>query len=825
MKTFNYFQAAALLAAMLSFSGCIDFPDDDFYKKKEEPLPEESDKYTFLKRQRENAPKVAEKENLPENIAVDNLIVDRPEFQSLLKKFDPEKVTVSNDTAPSDPALADKPAPRFYDDLILLNGDEKVKVSLAFNSAPLVDVLPLFADILGFDFIADSELRGVVTVNFNSNMTRRELWEAFDKMLFLAGAGAVRSGYVIRIMPLAKMPQQGDIRAVSRGDGTSEVLFYPLKNLAVNEITNQLKPFLGTNSVVVPLARQNALLISDVSANIPKLKQILDVADQPVKTSRSRAIIYAKYITPTKLIAELATIMPILGFPISLAGTNNADQPGYIQLNGVDRLQLVMASAANAEAIGEVKRWVQILDNSMADDREQVYIYKVMCGRADHLIQALSAIFNVTGSSLVVSTTTSGATQTQVQQITQSRQQTTVNSNNLAAMSNSMLNTTVDRNSNVFELPVKVFSDGYNNRLVIRTTPRVYSIMRAVLERLDVVPAQVLLQVLIMEVTLTDSTKFGVEYSYQTGDGNLGSLSSINYNAATSSSSTDIPTGQGANFAIFNPDNPSEKFGAITALAGNSNVKVVASPQMLVSSNTKATINVGETIPILTQTSGSTINPDTITNTVDNEDTGIILTVTPQVTSNDLINLDISQEYSKAVTNTYSDIDSPVINKRTITTTMTIGNGRTMIIGGIIQEEIQDDLNTIPFIGNIPFLRRLVGQTDYQAKRVELLVLITGYIINEKSPLEDIIRRYNESVRSINKFEARIANEHEKDMERLRKQKLEELAEQSEKAQNDAVTASPSKDSGGELNNGKAVSAASTEKKTGTPDTVKAEKK
>lgn len=785
MKALNHLgRTAAILLAVLSFTGCNDFPEDDFHKKKEEPLPEEQDKYTFLRKQRENAPKVAPHPDAPDRIAVEELIVDRPEFQSLLKKFDPEKITANQDMAPSDPELADKPTPRFYDDLILLNGDEKVKVSLAFNSAPLVDVLPLFADILGFDFIADSELRGVVTVNFNSSMTRRELWEAFDKMLFLAGAGAVRSGYVVRIMPLSKMPQQGDIRAVSRGDGTSEVLFYPLKNNAVNEITNQIRPFLGTNSVIVPLPRQNALLISDVSSNIPKLKQILDVADQPVKTSRARAILYAKYITPTKLVAELATILPILGFPVSLAGTSNADQPGFIQLNGVDRLQLVMASAANAEAIGEVKRWVQILDNSMADDREQVYIYKVMCGRADHLILALSAIFNITGSSMVVSTTSTGATQTQVQQITQSRQQASVNLNNLAAMSNSMQNTTVDRNSNIFELPVKVFSDGYNNRLVIRTTPRVYSIMRAVLERLDVVPSQVLLQVLIMEVTLTDTTQFGIEYSYRTGSDNFGTLSSINYDASTASSSSNppvVPTGQGANFAIFNPGNPEEKFGSITALAGKNNVKVVASPQMLVSSNTKATINVGQTIPTLSQTSSSTINPDTVTNTVENKDTGIILTVTPQVTSTNLINLDISQEFSKAVTNTYSKIDSPIINKRTITTTMTIGNGRTMIIGGIIQEELQDNLNTVPFLGNIPFLRRLIGETDYQAKRVELLVLITGYIINEQSPLEDIIRRYNESVRAINTFEARIAHEHEKDMEQLRKAKEEEMKKEAEK--------------------------------------------
>ncbi|MEI3002308.1 MAG: hypothetical protein V8T86_15650 [Victivallis sp.] len=96
-----------------------------------------------------------------------------------------------------------------------MNGDEEIPVSLVFNSAPLLDVLPAFADVLGFNFVADSDLKGVVTLNLNSNMTRRELWNTFDRMLNLAGAGVTVEDSLLKIMALPKLAQQPGARVGS----------------------------------------------------------------------------------------------------------------------------------------------------------------------------------------------------------------------------------------------------------------------------------------------------------------------------------------------------------------------------------------------------------------------------------------------------------------------------------------------------------------------------------------------------------------------------------------------------------------------------------
>ena len=145
-------------------------------------------------------------------------------------------------------------------------------------------------------------------------------------------------------------------------------------------------------------------------------------------------------------------------------------------------------------------------------------------------------------------------------------------------------------------------------------------------------------------------------------------------------------------------------------------------------------------------------------NQIDYEETGIILTVTPQITSTDLISLDVKQELSQAVTNTSSSLDSPEIRKRTVETAMTIADGHTMIIGGLIQEKKNDNLDSLPFINKIPLLNRLAGNTNAEVERSEVLVMVTGYIVDEHSPVEDMIKRYNEAIEALNKHDKTLGD-------------------------------------------------------------------
>jgi len=759
---------AVLLAALTGLLGsCKSWLDDEPEKKDEkakkeekaekELTQEEKDRKRFAFLQDEKKKYQTRPKEAAESMEQELVKEEKPSAGVTARKA--EKISRIKSTALAPKQEKPKAALHFYDDFIILNGDEEIEVNLIFNNAPLLDVLPSFADALGFNFLADSDLRGNVTLNIDQKMTRKELWNTFDKMLNLSGAGVVVDGTLLRIMSLAKISRATDSR-FSR-DGSGELLYFPLKNTIAKEAAQQIRPFLGVNAICVELTRPNAVMIADDRANMPKVKQVLEHLDMAGKSGWKRKVIACRNILPSKLAEELTTVLPVLGFNV-YQKTDRTEQPGSVQVTGVDRLQVVVISAATDEAVKEIEQWVDLLDNSDSLDQERVFVYKVRNSKAVNLTQALAMIYDMQGSSLTIDTNT-GNSRTDAINSTASNRNTAARNTNTRTNNRNTNNavtrtesTQTDMRSNVFSTPVRVFADGVLNRLVIRTTPRTYASIKALLNRLDAVPAQVLLQVLVVEVTLTESTKFGLEFSALASKGNdSNTLLGTNYANITKPETTDSGTVSGSGFSALleDPKNPQNRFGYVQALAGNGNIKVISSPQLLVSSHTQASINVGTRVPVISQSITNTSSAGEMNKNYTYQDTGIILTITPQVTSTNLISLKVKQELSAVQANPDPNIENPYINQRVVNTSMTIANGRTMIIGGLIQERINDSLSSVPLINSIPVLNRLLGSTDASVERSEILVLITGYIVNERNELEDMIRRYNDALEALNKFD------------------------------------------------------------------------
>ena len=664
--------------------------------------------------------------------------------------------------------------PRFYDDFIALNGDEEIDVSLIFNSSPLLDVLSAFADVLGFNFVADNDIRSNVTINLNSRMTRRELWNTFDRMIQVAGCGVKVEDSLLRIIPTNKFARQAGLKGGLAPNG--EILLFPLSSITAREAFQQIRNFLSPGAVCSEITRTNAVLVCDIKDNIVKVNQILTLLDRNNKSHWPRTIIQCDEILPSKVIYELQEILPVLGFNV-VKNMERSELPGSIQLIGLDRLKIVVACAANEEAINTVREWVKLLDKGDPIAQERVFVYKVRHNKAHHLAQALATIYDTQGASLTIDTST-GRTRMENVNSARARSNSTNNGtnvtprNNRTAAANVATPMETDPSSSVFKKQIKVFADGQLNRLVIRATPHTYASIKALLDRLDVVPAQVLLQVMVVEVTLSENTRFGVEFSAAGSGDDIFTMYGTNYandlnpfvpqGAAGGGAQDVFATGanrqNGATFAIANPNNPTEKFGYIRALAGDGLVKVISSPQLLVSSHTEASITVGKEIPVITSGITNTSSSGSIQQNYQYLKTGVILTVTPQVTSTDLISIAIKQEISSASKNTTSSsIDSPEVSQRIVETNMTIANGQTMVIGGLIHEEKNDVLQSLPFVNQIPILNRLLGNTDASVSRSEVLVMITGHIVNEHSPVEEMIGRYNDAIQAINEFNENIA--------------------------------------------------------------------
>ena len=751
-KISNRIMLASAVVPLLLLSACQSVEQKPEKKKT-------VDRFAFLR----NKQKSSNKEGNYESTSVEKVQpkdAERPVVQ-------PEVLNKFNAAAPTGAQIAElaKPAPKFYEDFIALNADEELEVSLVFNSAPLLDVLSAFGDLLGFNFVADSDLKGVVTLNLNSKMTRRELWNTFDRMVFLAGAGIKVEDSLLRVMALNKLAMQPDNRS---GKGSKTEIYYrQLINATSTEVTRQIRSFLGSGAIVADLTRPNAVMVCDSAENMPKIRELIEYLDRNGKSDWPRAVVPCNHVLPSKVALELQEILPVLGLKIHKS-SDRTDQPGAVYVVGLDRMQLMVVSAATQEAVNLIREWVNLLDSAGSDDQESVFVYKVRHNKAAHLSRALSIIFETQGTALTIDANTGNTRMETINSPTQRRTTSTIRTTTPSSTVNAGTNIETDQNSKVFGQPVRVFADGVLNRLVIRCTPRTYASIKALLDKLDVVPAQVLLQVLMVEVTLTESTQFGLEFSGTATSGSTSSVFGTNYpntNTGTylspfmpdGNGGTKLRTGAdrqgGATFAITDPNDPQRRFGYIRAQAGNGLVKVISSPQLLVSSHTEASINVGQSVPYVSNSLTNASSSGNVSNSYTYKDVGVILKVTPYVTSTDLITLEISQTMSSAIANTITDSDQPVFSQRTLETSMTIANGQTMVLGGLIQENTNDSLDSVPIINQIPILKRLVGSTNASVERTEVLVLITGYIVNEHSEIDTLISRYNDAIKALNHYD------------------------------------------------------------------------
>ncbi len=642
-----------------------------------------------------------------------------------------------------------------------------LKVSLNFDNVEVGDVISAFASSLKFSYMTDPEVKGTVTMFLDMPMTEDELWALFEQCLRLCGSYCVMNNGVVNILPLSKLPQQQQLAMGLPPAGNAEVLFYKLKVAPAADVAKELKPFMTAGATLIEIPRRNALLIVDAMSNMPKLIELLKFLDERPGVGMRRAVIHCRNIAASRLMNELSEVLPVLGFPVSAAqrseGSNPGAKPedqksdaGVIALTCMDRLQLIIAAAVTQEALDELKKWVEILDRTDTGEQERVYIYRVINSKAPELVQALSVVFKVESTTLSASSASQkgGAKSAGADTSAASTTNTSSSSGKNASKKDS-------GPASVFEVPVSIFADAVNNRLVIKTTPRTYAMLQALLKRLDTVPDQVLLQVLVAEVTLSDSQTFGMTYSLQENNGST--INSIQTNYSDVNGKTAPADGLAY---MIQSSNDKNKNAQLKALAGRSQVKVISSPQILVTSHSNAKISVGDKVPTITSeiTNTQSTTPD---NTALNRsfqylETGIILELTPHVTKGRLVEIELEQTVSEAVPTTVEKgIDTPTIQERVLKTSMSLRSGRTVIIGGMIKEEYEDTLNSVPMMIDIPFISHLLGSSSRTKKRTEMLVFITANIIEEDTELEKLISRFRDSVDVLKKVQPELKERDE----------------------------------------------------------------
>jgi general secretion pathway protein D len=334
----------------------------------------------------------------------------------------------------------------------------------------------------------------------------------------------------------------------------------------------------------------------------------------------------------------------------------------------------------------------------------------------------------------------------------------------------------------IFKEEVRIVADDISNSLVILATARDYEMIREVLRKLDVVPRQVLIETAIAEIGLTGELEFGIEYAIANDgiDRVIGTLpssssSSDSSNSGSQTTTTTTPRGAGvaADGSLTIDDNALLQFskravdvggqglfGFITdkrnflvmlkALASRSQLKSLATPHVIAADNREAHILIGEEVPILTSTSTSllTANAQTV-NSVQYRDTGKILTIVPQVNSAGLVNMEIRQEVSAVGARVFGNTNSPSFTSREAETTVVVQTGESVLIGGIIDDQLTRSRSGVPFLMDIPVLGHLFRTDSEKLDRTELIILITPHVIRDREEARNITDEFESRIRSL----------------------------------------------------------------------------
>lgn len=591
------------------------------------------------------------------------------------------------------------------------------EVTVAVDEMPLSDFIHyIFSDIFHVNYIVDSKVKKSkepVTLNLNQRISERRLFGIVMDVLKQHRL----SVYVREDVYYIWQDSKNQDIVIGIGSAVNDIpaavgeirQIIPLKYADVQNLFEFLPRSPGIK--VIPAIRENMLVVTGTRDRIEQAINIVHMLDRPAMRGRFAGMLRLKYWSPSDMSVKLKEILTQEGIPVT-------EQPGRkgIYINKLERWGTILFFAAEKEWLERVKYWVKVLDVPVDKDESRYFLYFPENSKASELGESLEKILGISGSdSAIKSTERAGS----AKKDTKTRKPVSGRKDIL-------------KDITVITTDVRIAVDENRNALIIYATPKKYKALESLLKKLDVMPVQVLIEASVAEVTLTDNLQYGLEWFLKNTDGtHTGILHTMG----------GLGLGSGGLDASLITD--SEKFQLlVNALAQEDMVKILSSPRVTVRDGKSASIIVGTEVPVITSEATSpdiqTEGTSGIIRSVQYRSTGVSLQVTPSVHAKGVVTLEITQEVSEAQANTTSDISSPIILNRTITTEVVAGDGQTVLLGGLIKENKSQTVTRVPLLGSIPILGYLFKTTSKGSDRTELVIMITPHIIRNTQQIDEM---------------------------------------------------------------------------------------
>lgn len=592
-------------------------------------------------------------------------------------------------------------------------------VTIAANAMPASEFLHYaFGEVLGTNYVLANDLKDAsapITLNIQNPISKSELFSLVANILaeqqisidynegvfYFQGTALGKAKAVIGIgRTISSVPQTSGqiLQIIPTHYGVRLSLERTIRNLVEADIT--------------PDFEQNAIFVMGTRANVLRTIELVQLLDVPANRGKYIGMLSLQYIAMQEFIEQATTLLTNEGISTGINNENNRS----VLLVPLSNLGSVAIFANSEEILRRVRYWAEILDKPAQGENAQYFVYSPNYARAVDLGQSIGqllGIANPVGRSANSSSTGQNASALQSE---------TVSSSSSNIVSNADLSFVVDERSNT---------------LIFNTTGDNYLKLLPLLNRLDILPKQILLEVMIAEVTLTDDFKFGVEFALKNNEKfNISTL------GAFGAGSTGGIVGKFIDQDLF-----TNTRGEVAASFFRENrlVNVLSNPTLLVRDGMTATISVGTEIPTL---GGTAVDDGVQTTSINYRRTGVDLSVTPTVNAQGVVIMNIDQSISNTVETT-AEAASPSIFDRSLQTEAVVESGQTVILGGLISENSSVGETKVPVLGDLPLIGNVFkGQNDSKTK-TELVMIVTPRVIESSEEWDKLLTDFQNGLENI----------------------------------------------------------------------------
>jgi general secretion pathway protein D len=632
-------------------------------------------------------------------------------------------------------------------------------VTLNFADADIREVArTILGSILGVTYTIDPSVHGTTTVSTPKPVSRTQALAILQNVLAQNGATIIQSGSLYQVLPIsagATSPLWSGI-----GGDNAGASLVQLRYAVAKDLVKVLEPFVSQGGKIAALPAQNAVLVTGDPIARASLVSLVQSFDVDVLAHQSYAVFPVTAGTPDKAADELRQAL-------------QADGGNLVKVVAMARVNAVLVVASEPRYIDDARRVFGVIDATQNATERNWHVYYVQNGESGDLELLLQRAFTPdhvtsTGASdtkrlppatpaslatqpgsssggslpgLGSNTATSGTTgaTTTGGGIGQSGESTLLAQLNGGGDADGGGGDAASPATQPLSAPgaddqnrIRIIANRKNNALLIYATPSEYAVIQGMLQKVDIIPLQVQIDATIAEVTLNNNLQYGTQFFFQNG-GLSGALSQ----SASTAFSPNFP-----GFVLAK----STQF-ALNALQDVTTVKVLSSPQLTVLDNEQASMEVGDEVPYISQTSQSTDESSApVINSVNYQQTGVILQVVPRVNTGGLVSLDIDQEVSTPESTTSSTIQSPTFSNRSVRSRVVVQDGQTIGLAGLISDNDSRENAGLPIIKDIPLLGSFFGNQNNMRQRVELLVLITPHVVYDQSIARDLTEDLREKL-------------------------------------------------------------------------------